>query len=160
MLHRTTYGRKVFLCGVNRHAAEYCGIKTKLVTMSTYTLSGMSASLAGILLTAYLGTSKADLGKELTLPIITAVVLGGTSNLGGTGGVIGTALAALVIGILRFGMSMAGVNTQYLDIPVGVLLGRIRSAALCGSNPGSLRSCRSCAQSAGVPPPKAGFRRK
>ncbi len=135
LLHRTTYGRKVFLCGVNRHAAEYCGIKTKLVTMSTYTLSGMSASLAGILLTAYLGTSKADLGKELTLPIITAVVLGGTSNLGGTGGVIGTALAALVIGILRFGMSMAGVNTQYLDIPVGVLLVVSVALRFAGSNP-------------------------
>jgi len=122
LLHRTKYGRKVFLCGVNRNAASYCAIKTKRIVMSTYMLSGMSASLAGILLTAYLGTAKADMGKELTLPIITAVVLGGTSNLGGSGSVIGTALAALLIGILRFGLSMAGVSTQYLDIPVGVLL--------------------------------------
>lgn len=122
ILHKTAYGRKVFLCGVNPSAAEYCGINTKLVTMSTYVISGMAASLAGILLTAYLGTAKPDLGKELTLPIITAVVLGGTSNLGGSGGVFGTAIAAVVIGILRFGMSMAGVNTQYLDIPVGILL--------------------------------------
>ncbi len=122
LLHRTKYGRKVFLCGVNRNAAEFCSIKTKRIVMSTYMLSGMSASLAGILLTAYLGTAKADLGKELTLPVITAVVLGGTSNLGGSGGVIGTALAALCIGILRFGLSMAGVSTQYLDIPVGLLL--------------------------------------
>ncbi len=122
LLHKTAYGRKVFLCGVNKNAAEYCGIKTKLITMSTYMLSGMSASLAGILLTAYLGTAKTDLGKELTLQIITAVVLGGTSNLGGSGTIVGTALAAVSIGILRFGMSMAGVNTQYLDIPVGILL--------------------------------------
>lgn len=122
ILHKTAYGRKIFLCGVNAEAAEYCGINTKIVTMSTYVISGMAASLAGILLTAYLGTAKPDLGKELTLPIITAVVLGGTSNLGGSGGVIGTAIAAVVIGILRFGMSMAGVNTQYLDIPVGILL--------------------------------------
>ena len=122
VLHKTKYGRKVFLCGVNSKAADYCGIKTKSVTMSTYVISGMFASVAGILLTAYLGTSKPDLGKELTLPIITAVVLGGTSNLGGSGGILGTVLAALVIGILRFGMSMSGVNTQYLDIPVGVLL--------------------------------------
>lgn len=122
LLHKTTYGRKVFLCGVNQRAAEYCGIKSKLIIMSTYVISGMSASVAGILLTSYLGTAKTDLGKELTLPIITAVVLGGTSNLGGSGGIIGTVLAALVIGILRFGMSMAGVNTQYLDIPVGILL--------------------------------------
>ena len=122
LLHKTKYGRAVFLCGVNPNAAEYSGIKTKLVVLSTYVLSGMSASFAGIILTSYLGTAKADFGKELTLPIITAVVLGGTSNLGGKGGVVGTALAALVIGIMRFGLSMAGMNTQYLDIPVGILL--------------------------------------
>ena len=122
LLHRTKYGRKIFLCGVNRKAAEYCGINTRKVVMSTYMLSGMSAALAGIILTSYLGTAKTDLGKELTMPIITAVVLGGTSNLGGKGTILGTALASLVIGILRFGLSMSGVNTQYLDIPVGALL--------------------------------------
>ncbi|MDD3904608.1 MAG: ABC transporter permease [Sphaerochaeta sp.] len=135
LLHRTTYGRQVFLCGVNKNAASYSGIKTKLVIMSTYMLSGLGASLAGILLTAYLGTAKTDLGKEITLPVITAVVLGGTSNLGGTGSVIGTALAALVIGILRFGLSMANVNTQYLDIPVGVLLVLSVAIRFAGSNP-------------------------
>ncbi|MCD8351575.1 MAG: ABC transporter permease [Planctomycetaceae bacterium] len=122
ILHRTRYGRAVFLCGVNPAAAEFCGINTRRVIMSTYVLSGASAAVAGIILTSYLGTAKADFGKELTLPIITAVVLGGTSNLGGRGGVIGTALAALVIGVMRFGLSMNGVTTQYHDIPVGVLL--------------------------------------
>jgi len=135
ILHKTTYGRKVFLCGVNKNAATYSGIKTKLIIMSTYMLAGLGASLAGILLTAYLGTAKTDLGKEITLPVITAVVLGGTSNLGGTGGVIGTALAALVIGILRFGLSMADVGTQYLDIPVGILLVFAVAFRFAGSNP-------------------------
>ena len=122
LLHRTKYGRYVFLCGINQSAAEYSGIRTKLVIMSTYILSGMSASIAGIILTSYLGSARADLGKELTLPIITAVVLGGTSNLGGKGGIIGTALAAIVIGIMRFGLVMSGLSTQYLDIPIGLLL--------------------------------------
>lgn len=122
LLHKTKYGRYIFLCGINRNAAIYSGIKTKLVIMSTYILSGMSASIAGIVLTSYLGSARADLGKELTLPIITAVVLGGTSNLGGKGGVLGTALAAVVIGIMRFGLVMAGLPTQYLDIPIGLLL--------------------------------------
>ena len=62
-------------------------------------------------------------------------MLGGTSNLGGAGSVVGTALAALVIGILRFGMSMAGVNTQYLDIPVGLLLVVSVALRFAGSNP-------------------------
>ena len=122
LLHRTKYGRYVFLCGVNPVAAEYSGINSRLVIMSTYILTGMSAALAGIILTSYLGTAKADFGRELTLPIITAVVLGGTSILGGRGTVIGTALAALVIGVMRFGLSMVGIVPQYQDIPVGILL--------------------------------------
>lgn len=135
LLHRTNYGRKVFLCGVNPNAAEYSGIHSRRIIMSTYVLSGMSASIAGILLTAYLGTAKADMGAEYTLPIITAVVLGGTSNLGGTGGVIGTALAALAIGLLRIGLNLNGVATQYLDIPVGVLLVVVVAFRFAGTNP-------------------------
>ena len=122
ILHRTTYGRKVFLCGINKNAAEYSGINTKGVIMSTFIFSGASAALAGVLITSYLGTAKADLGKTLTLPIITAVVLGGTSIFGGRGHVIGTALSSLIIGILQFGLSMAGLSTQYFDIPIGILL--------------------------------------
>lgn len=123
LLHKSKYGRSIFLVGINQEAAEYSGINTRLVILSTYVLSAISAALAGIMLTSYLGTAKSDLGSNLTLNIITAVVLGGTLSTGGKGSVIGTALASLVIGILRFGLPLCfKVNTQYLDIPVGVLL--------------------------------------
>lgn len=123
LLHKTKYGRKIFLIGVNRNAAEYSGINTRLITMSTYVLSAISASIAGIILTAYLGTAKSDLGTTFTLPIITAVVLGGTLSTGGKGSVVGTALAAVVIGVLKFGLPLCfDVSQQYLDIPVGLLL--------------------------------------
>lgn len=123
LLHRTKYGRAVFLVGVNAGAASYSGINTRLVTMSTYVLSAVSASIAGIVLTSYLGTSKSDLGANFTLNIITAVVLGGTLSTGGKGNVIGTALASMIIGILRFGLPLCfKVGAQYLDIPVGILL--------------------------------------
>lgn len=123
LLHKSKYGRDVFLVGINQQAAEYSGINTRLVILSTYVLSAVSASIAGIMLTSYLGTAKSDLGSNLTLNIITAVVLGGTLSTGGKGSAIGTALASLVIGILRFGLPLCfKVNTQYLDIPVGVLL--------------------------------------
>ncbi|MDO4260976.1 MAG: ABC transporter permease [Eubacteriales bacterium] len=123
VLHRSKYGRRIFLVGVNQQAAEYSGINTRLIIMSTYMLSAASAAVAGIVLTAYLGTSKSDLGANFTLNIITAVVLGGTLSTGGKGSVVGTALASMVIGLLRFGLPLCfKVGTQYLDIPVGILL--------------------------------------
>lgn len=134
ILHRTKYGRKVFLCGINQSSANLSGIKTKLIIMSTYIFSGMAASFAGIIMTSYLGTSKSDFGADLTMPIITAIVLGGTSTLGGKGGVIGSALAAVVIGIMRFGLSMAGISNQYLDIPVGVMLVVVVAASTASKN--------------------------
>lgn len=134
LLHKTKYGRYVFLTGVNPSASQYSGIHVKPIIMSTYGLSGMSAAIAGVVLTSYLGSAKSDLGNNLTLPIITAVVLGGTSNLGGKGGVIGTALAAVVIGIMKFGMNMAGMPSQYLDIPVGILLIVVLAFRMAGSN--------------------------
>lgn len=123
LLHRSKYGRKVFLTGVNPRAAEFSGINSRLIVLSTYVLSAASAAIAGIVLTSYLGTAKSDIGMTFTLPIITAVVLGGTLSSGGKGSVLGTALAALVIGILRFGLPLCfKINTQYLDIPVGLML--------------------------------------
>ncbi|MDR1835915.1 MAG: ABC transporter permease [Fusobacteriaceae bacterium] len=123
LLHKTKYGRRIFLIGVNAKAAGYSGIKTKFIVLTTYVLSAVSAAFAGIVLTAYLGTAKSDLGSNLTLPIITAVVLGGTSSNGGKGNVIGTALAAIAIGLLRFGLPLCfGISQQYLEIPVGLLL--------------------------------------
>ncbi len=123
LLHHTKYGRRVFLVGVNQQAAEYSGINTRLIIMSTYILSAVSAAIAGIVLTAYLGTAKSDLGANFTLNIITAVVLGGTLSTGGKGSIIGTALASMIIGLLRFGLPLCfKIGTQYLDIPVGLLL--------------------------------------
>ena len=123
LLHRTKYGRRVFLVGVNPGAASYSGINHRRVIMSTYILSAISAAIAGVVLTSYLGTAKSDLGSNFTLNIITAVVLGGTLSTGGKGNVIGTALASMVIGLLRFGLPLCfKIGTQYLDIPVGILL--------------------------------------
>jgi AI-2 transport system permease protein len=87
-----------------------------------------------------LGTAKSDIGVTFTLPIITAVVLGGTLSTGGKGSVIGTALAALVIGILRFGLPLCfKINMQYLDIPVGLLLLIVITGRALSYNPKVIR---------------------
>lgn len=139
LLNKTKYGRRVYLVGVNPGAAKYSGINTKRTIISTYFLSGLSAGIAGAILTSYLGTSKSDLGLGLTMNIITAVVLGGTLTTGGKGSVIGTALASLIIAVLKFGMPLSfRVNPQYLDIPIGVMLVIIVLGNSLRNNPGKL----------------------
>lgn len=122
ILSKTPYGREVYLSGVSPNAMRYSGLNPKFIIASTYVISGFGASLAGVLLTSYLGSARPDAGNELTLPIITTVVLGGTLTTGGKGGVVGTVLAGFIIGFLKFGLSMIDVSTQYLNIPVGLLL--------------------------------------
>ena len=123
VLHCTKYGERLYLIGVNQQAAEYSGINTRAVIMSTYVLSAVSAALAGTLLTSNMNSAKYNHGAGYTLAIITAVVLGGTLNTGGKGSILGTVLASLIICILRYGLPLCfGVSTQNLDLPVGIIL--------------------------------------
>lgn len=122
VLHKTTYGRRVYLTGVNRKAAEFSGIKTKIIILSTHMLVGIGASVSGMYITSYLSSSRADHGATLTLSVITAVVLGGTAITGGEGSIIGTALASIIIGLMTLGLQMAGLSTQFVGIGIGLLL--------------------------------------
>lgn len=130
LLHRTRYGRYIYLTGINQNAAEYSGIDTRKIITSTYVLSGLSAGLAGVILTSYLGSARADFGGEYLMPILTAIVLGGTLITGGKGGVVGTALACIIVGFLKLGLQMGGVQTQYIGLAIGLLL--IISVAFLG----------------------------
>lgn len=122
LLHKTKYGRYIYLTGINQNAAEYSGIDTKKIITSTYILSGLGAGIAGVMLTSYLGSARADFGAEYLMPILTAVVLGGTLITGGKGGVVGTALASIIVGFLKLGLQMGGIQTQYIGLATGLLL--------------------------------------
>ena len=123
VLHKTKYGRKIFLVGVNQNAGEFSGINTKRVILSTYVLSAVGAAIAGIVLTSYYNVAKSDLGSTFTMNIITIVVLGGTLSTGGKGNVFGTVLATIIIGLIKFGLPLCfGINSQCLDAPIGILL--------------------------------------
>lgn len=136
LLHKSKYGRQIFLVGVNQKAAEYSGINSRWIIMSTYMLSGLGAGIAGVLLTANVDSAKYNLGSTFTLSIIAAVVLGGTLSTGGKGSIIGTALAALVISVLRYGLPLCfGVSTQNLDLPIGIILVIVVSGRALASNP-------------------------
>jgi AI-2 transport system permease protein len=122
LLHFTRYGRNVFLVGINIKAAKYSGIRTKWTVLSTYILSGLGGGISGIVLTSYFSSARSELGTEAVLPVITAVVLGGTSIFGGKGSVVGTVFASLVIGIMQYGLQMASMTSQQTSVVIGAML--------------------------------------
>lgn len=118
LFHRTIYGRHVKLTGANENTAKYTGIKTKKVVIIAYILSG----LGGAFLTAYFGSARADMGNETILPIITAVVLGGTLITGGKGSIFGTVLASIFIGLMQYGLQMTGLTNEQSNVVIGIIL--------------------------------------
>lgn len=122
LFHRTIYGRHVKLTGANENAAKYTGIKTKKVVIIAYMLSGLGGGLGGTFLTAYFGSARADMGSETILPIITAVVLGGTLITGGKGSIIGTVLASIFIGLMQYGLQMTGLTNEQSNVVIGIIL--------------------------------------
>ncbi|PGB67778.1 autoinducer 2 import system permease LsrD [Bacillus wiedmannii] len=122
LFHRTIYGRHVTLTGSNENTAKYTGIKTKKVVIIAYILSGLGGGLGGAFLTAYFGSARADMGSETILPIITAVVLGGTLITGGKGSIIGTVLASIFIGLMQYGLQMTGLTNEQSNVVIGIIL--------------------------------------
>ncbi|MGX5456076.1 ABC transporter permease [Bacillus cereus] len=122
LFHRTIYGRHVKLTGANENTAKYTGIKTKKVVIIAYILSGVGGGLGGAFLTAYFGSARADMGSETILPIITAVVLGGTLITGGKGSIIGTVLASIFIGLMQYGLQMTGLTNEQSNVVIGIIL--------------------------------------
>ncbi len=122
ILHRHRLGRSIYLIGVNVNTALYNGIKVKLVIVLTYTLTGLGSAIAGILLTSYFTSARSDLGSEALLPALTAVVLGGTNILGGSGTIIGTFIAAIFLGILKQGLMALGVTNNVSQVVIGLVL--------------------------------------
>lgn len=122
LFHRTIYGRHIKLTGANENAAKYTGIKTKKVVIIAYMLSGLGGGLGGAFLTAYFGSARADMGSETILPIITAVVLGGTLITGGKGSIIGTVLASIFIGLMQYGLQMTGLTNEQSNVVIGIIL--------------------------------------
>jgi rhamnose transport system permease protein len=122
LLHRTSLGRYVYSIGQNEEACRYSGVRVDSIKILLFTLTGLMAALAGIILTARFGSVRADLALGFELVIITAVVLGGVDIFGGSGTMIGVVEALFLLGIVRFGMSLINIRGQIQAIAVGCLL--------------------------------------
>ena len=122
LLSRTTFGRRAYLTGGNREAALYSGIKVDRLKIAIFTLSGVMAAIAGILLSSRLYSAQTNAGTGYELDAIAAAVLGGTSLSGGVGTMIGTLIGALIIGVMNNGMNMLSVPYFYQLIVKGLVI--------------------------------------
>lgn len=122
ILKYTQYGRWIYALGGNPEAARLSGLNTTALTVSVYAISGICAGLAGFLLTSRLGSAEQVAGQNYELRAIAAVVIGGTSLFGGAGGVIGTFIGAMLIGVLDNGLVILGVSPNYQPIVVGAII--------------------------------------
>lgn len=118
----TRYGRQVYAVGGNPEAARLTGIDVKRVLVSVYVMVGFLAGLSGFLLSARLGSSEAVAGVTYELRVIASVVIGGTSLFGGLGGVGGTIIGALLIGVLSNGLVMMNVSPYYQQVIIGAII--------------------------------------
>ena len=122
VLHRTAFGRSVYVIGNSAEVARYSGLavaRTKLILLTT---SGFVAGLAGVLFAARLGSVRGDLALGFELDIITMVLLGGVSIFGGSGTIVGVALAVLIVLNLRNGLGLANVEANTQTGIIGALL--------------------------------------
>lgn len=110
ILQWTRFGRHVFMAGTNADAANLSGVSVKGVMTKVFMISGGLSAFAGVLNIGRLGSAQAELGTDLLLPAIAAVVLGGTSLFGGIGGMGHTALGVLIYGVLDNGLDQLDVN--------------------------------------------------
>ncbi|MDD7908836.1 autoinducer 2 import system permease LsrD [Pseudovibrio exalbescens] len=122
ILHRTRFGRYIYLIGQNDRAARYAGVPQFRTLTIAYALTGIMAALSGLVLASYFGSARSDFGSAALMPAITAVVLGGTSIYGGSGTILGTALAALLVGYFQTGLQIIGVSSHVSNALSGGLL--------------------------------------
>lgn len=139
LLHMTRFGRSLYLIGVNKDAARFSGVPVKATIVAAHALTGLGAAMAGGMLTAYFTSARSDLGSDALLPTLTAVVLGGASILGGSGTIVGTFLAAVILGYLKQGLLALGVTSDVSQVMTGLTLVLVVAAKYWASDINQLR---------------------
>ncbi len=118
----TAWGKHVYATGDDVEAARFAGIRTNRVLFSVYTVAGLLYAIGGWILIGRLASASPNVGADYNLDSITAVVLGGASLFGGRGGVLGTLIGALIVGVFRNGLQLAGVEVVWQGFAIGLLV--------------------------------------
>jgi len=121
-LRSTAWGKHVYATGDDIEAARLAGIRTGRVLFSVYTVAGLLYAVGGWILIGRLASASPNVGVDYNLDSITAVVLGGTSLFGGRGSVLGTLIGALIVGVFRNGLQLAGVEVVWQGFAIGLLV--------------------------------------
>ena len=122
LLRRTTFGRSLYAVGANQEAARLSGVKKDRTLILAYTLSGFLSAAAGLVYVSRLNAAEAGIGANMLLPVIAAVVIGGTSLFGGEGGIVGTLIGALIMTIVQNGMNLLGIESVWQGVVLGALI--------------------------------------
>ncbi|HVI41635.1 MAG TPA: ribose ABC transporter permease [Anaerovoracaceae bacterium] len=122
ILRHLRMGRYIYALGSNEEATLYSAIKTDNIKLFVYSAAGLLAALAGIIVTARLGSAQPTAGSGYELDAIAAVVLGGTSMSGGVGTIFGTVIGALIIGLLNNALNLLQVPSYYQDVAKGIVI--------------------------------------
>jgi rhamnose transport system permease protein len=122
LLHRTNFGRRIFAIGNNVTAARFSGVRVERIKFTLFCLTGLMSGVASVLLTSRLGSTRPSIALGWELDVITIVVLGGVSILGGAGSIIGVVIAAFIMGLVTFGLGLLNVPGIVMSIFIGTLL--------------------------------------
>lgn len=122
ILKKTTFGRRVYAVGGNEEASILSGINADRIKIYVYSLLGLLAALASLILTSRLNSAQPTAGEMFELDAIAAVVLGGTSLTGGRGWIVGTLIGALIIGVLNNGLNLIGVPSFFQQVVKGAVI--------------------------------------
>ena len=122
LLHKTAFGKSVYAIGGNEKAAYISGVKLNKVKIIIYSISGIMASISGLIIASRLSSAQPTAGASYEMDAIAAVVLGGTSLSGGKGRILGTLIGALIIGVLNNGLNIIGVSAFWQQVVKGVVI--------------------------------------
>ena len=122
ILTHTAFGRHVYATGDDPDAARLAGINTDRTLLAVYGSAGLICAVAGWVLIGRIGAISSLSGATANLDSITAVVIGGTSLFGGRGSIVGTLVGALIVGVFRNGLALAGVDVVWQEFTVGLLI--------------------------------------
>lgn len=122
VLHKTYFGRQIYAMGGNPEAARLAGVNIKKYRLAVFTITGILAAVAGIIMAARTGSAQPSAGASYPFDCMTAVVLGGVSFAGGSGSMLGAMMGVIIIGVLNNGMQLVGMDSNMINCVKGIVL--------------------------------------